>query len=62
MRLFEDMRHFLEQLIKRYSALVVSFLSYLVEPLQIVDLKDRLINQIPKEVLRFLDQLDMTVD
>ena len=62
MRLLEDMRDLLKQLVKGDSTLVVSFLGYFVQPLQVGDFKNGLVDQVPEEILWLLDQLNMAVD
>lgn len=51
MGLFENMRDFLEKFVKRNSALIVAFLSDFVKSLEICDLQNGLIDQIPKKLL-----------
>lgn len=57
----EDVRDLLEELIEGYSALVVSFLGYFVELFKVSDLEDGFIDQVPEELFRFFDELDVAV-
>jgi hypothetical protein len=62
MGFFENVRNFLKKLVKRYSALIVSFLSNFIQSLKVSDFQNGLVNQISKELFRLLDELDVTVD
>lgn len=57
----EDVRDLLEELIEGDSALVVSFLGYFVEFLKVSDLEDGFVDQIPEELFRLFDELDVAV-
>ena len=61
MRLLEDVGNFLEKLVKRDPALVVSLLSDFVEFFEVGDFEDGFIDQVPEELLRLLDELDVAV-
>ena len=55
MGFLEDVWDLLEELVKRDPALVVSFLRDFVEFLKICDFEDRFVDQVPEELLWFLD-------
>ena len=62
MALVENVRHFLEELVKGYTRLVVAFLRDLVQTLEILDLQNVLVDQELEEVLGFFDELYMAVE
>lgn len=55
------MGNFLEKLVKRDPAFVVSLLSDFVEFFEVCDFEDGFIDQVPEEILRLLNELDVAV-
>ena len=55
------MGNFLEKLVEGDPAFVVSLLSDFVELFEVGDFEDGFVDQVPEELLRLLDELDVAV-
>ena len=61
MMFLENMWNFLEQGIQRNSGFIITLLCHFEQFLKILDLKNALIDDVPKKALWLFDQLNMAV-